>query len=97
LNKGVYTSSHYKLEEIRENIRKFVIIQNYEKALEKLETIHVVIISGIPGIGKTTLAENLVLYYENKEYEFFSIENSINEIESVYDSEKKQIFYFDDF
>lgn len=97
LNKGIYTTSHYKLEEIRENIKKFVVVQNYEKAIEKLETMHSVIISGIPGIGKTTLAENLILYYENKDYEFFSIESSINEIESVYDPEKKQIFYFDDF
>lgn len=97
LSRGTYTSSYYKLEEIRENIKKFVIVENYKKALEKLKTMHVVIISGIPGIGKTTLAENLVLYYKNKGYEFFSIENSINEIESVYNYEKKQIFYFDDF
>lgn len=97
LNKGIYTASHYKLDEIRDNIKKFVVVHNYEKALEKLELKHAVIISGIPGIGKTTLAENLVLYYENKGYEFFSIESSINEIESVYDPEKQQIFYFDDF
>jgi len=97
LHKGVYTASHYKLEEIRENIKKFVVVQNYEKAIEKLEKMHAVIISGIPGIGKTTLAEHLVLYYENQGYEFFSIESSINEIENIYDAEKKQIFYFDDF
>lgn len=97
LSQGVYTSSHYKLEEIRENIKKFVVVQNYEKGLEKLETMHTVIISGIPGIGKTTLAENLVLYYLDKDYKFFSIENSITEIESIYNSEEKQIFYFDDF
>lgn len=97
LHKGVYTASHYKLEEIRENIKKFVVVKNYEKAIEKLDTMHAVIISGIPGIGKTTLAEHLVLYYENQGYEFFSIDSSINEIESIYDARKKQIFYFDDF
>ena len=58
---------------------------------------HSVIITGEPGIGKTTLADHLCLFYLIKNYEFYFIENSISEVESVYDREKRQLFYFDDF
>jgi len=58
---------------------------------------HVLIISGEPGIGKTTLAENLCLFFASKDYEFIDIEESLSEAESVYVRGKKQIYYFDDF
>jgi len=65
--------------------------------LKVLDKNNVLIISGEPGIGKTTLAENLCLQYVTKDYEFFDIEESLSEAENVYKKGEKQIFYFDDF
>lgn len=59
---------------------------------------HVIIISGEPGIGKTTLADNLCLFFvASEDFEFLDIEESLSEAEDVYEKSKKQLFYFDDF
>src|SRR5690606_24967141 len=69
------------------------------KGLRILEENNVIIMTGEPGIGKTTLADNLALYYSAKGYEFCDIEENISEAESIFrEREKKNIlFYCDDF
>ena len=39
----------------------------------------------------------MLLFFIYKGYDFYLIDESIHEIESIYDSTRKQIFYFDDF
>ena len=46
--------------------------------------------TGEPGIGKTTLADNLALYYTAKGYEFCDIEESISEAESIFREKRKK-------
>ncbi|MCF8298686.1 MAG: restriction endonuclease [Saprospiraceae bacterium] len=97
LHSGIYGRSNYQIEEFQRDASKYVITDNHENAIDKLNQLHSIIITGSPGIGKTTLAEQLCLYYISNEFNFFCISNSIKEAESIYDIEKKQIFYFDDF
>lgn len=89
--------SEYLLEDIKEKSKRYAITDNHHKALDKLKESHCIIIAGEPGIGKTTLAEHIALMYIEKGYEFCVVENSLNEAEDIFDSEKKQLFYFDDF
>ncbi len=89
--------SEFLLEEIEDKVKKYVMTENHQKALKKLDTSHVIIIAGEPGIGKTTLAEHLSLKYVEQGFEFCVIENSLNEAEGVFDTDRKQLFYFDDF
>lgn len=97
LNTAIIGRSGFKVDQINEFSSKYVLTKNHDGALEKLESLRSVIITGEPGIGKTSLADHLCLFYIINNYEFCYIENSIAEAESVYDKEKKQIFYFDDF
>jgi len=97
LNSAIIGRSRFKVDQINKLSSMYVKTKNHEKALEKLESLHSVIVTGEPGIGKTTLADHLCLFYIINKYEFFYIENSLSEAESVYDRGKKQIFYFDDF
>lgn len=97
LNSAIMGRSRFKIDQIKELSSIYVKTANHEKALEKLESLHSVIITGEPGIGKTTLADHLCLYYLLKNYQFYFIENSISEAESVYNRKEKQVFYFDDF
>jgi len=89
--------SEFLLEDIEDKVKKYVMTENHQKALKKLDVSHVIIIAGEPGIGKTTLAEHLALKYVEQGFEFCVIENSLNEAESIFDTDRKQLFYFDDF
>lgn len=97
VNNAIESRSEFLLEDIKEKSKYYVVTENHNKAIEKLENSHIIIIAGEPGIGKTTLAEHLALWYVEKDYKFYNIENSINEAESIYKRDEKQIFYFDDF
>ncbi|NQY21453.1 MAG: hypothetical protein HRT40_09115, partial [Campylobacteraceae bacterium] len=97
LNNAIEGRSEYYLEDIREKIKYYIITKNHDEALEKLEETNVLIITGEPGIGKTTLARYVSLYLVQEGYKFFRIESSISEAENIYKRNEKQIFYFDDF
>lgn len=97
LNNAIESRSEFLLEDIREKAKYYVVTDNHNKAIDKLEESHIIIIAGEPGIGKTTLAEHMVLRYIEQGFKLYNIENSINEAESIYKIDEKQIFYFDDF
>lgn len=97
LNNAIKGRSEFLIEDIEAKAKRYVMTENHQKALTKLNDSHTIIIAGEPGIGKTILAEHLALMYVEKEFEFCSIENSLNEAEDIFDPEKKQLFYFDDF
>lgn len=98
-NNAIKGRSESTIREIKENSFKYAFTENHNKGLEILEKRNVVILTGEPGIGKTTLADNLALFYIAKGYEFCDIEESISEAESIFrEKEKKKIlFYCDDF
>lgn len=97
LNKAIKERSEFELEKIKSKTKLYVQTECHIKALTMLEKNNVLIISGEPGIGKTTLAENLCFFFTSKDYEFYSIEESLSEAENIYDRDSKQVFYFDDF
>lgn len=97
VNNAIESRSEFLLEDIKEKSKYYVITENHQKAIDRLEESHIIIIAGEPGIGKTTLAEHLALWYIEKDFKFYNIENSINEAENIYKRDEKQIFYFDDF
>lgn len=98
-NNAIKGRSECTLKEIESHNQKYVITENHVKGLEILKNKNVIIITGDPGIGKTTLANNLALYYIANGFEFCDIEESISEAESLFrEKEKKKIiFYCDDF
>ncbi len=97
LHSAIVGRSRYKLEEIIDESRRYVVTQSHNQAMEKLEKLHSVIITGSPGVGKTSLADQLCQYYTANGYEFCYIENSLNEAEAIYREASNQVFYFDDF
>ncbi len=97
LNNDVMGRSHSELENFIATTRRYVETPDRKRAFDKLEAKHSIIITGAPGIGKTTLAEQLCIYYASQAFEIIVISNEIAEAERVYAPEKKQLFYFDDF
>ena len=97
INNAIKGRSEFELEQIKNKSFKYIQTENHNAAIKLLNEKHVLLISGEPGIGKTTLAENLCLFFASRDYEFIDIEESLSEAENVYARGKKQIFYFDDF
>lgn len=97
LNKAIHDRSQFELGEIVEANKLYATTVNHNQAIEKLEATSTVIITGPAGIGKSTLAGQLILQYIADGFELSVISDDIKEAESVFDPDSKQIFYFDDF
>ena len=97
LSNDVLGRSSFELEVIQEFLPKYVRTENHKKAFEKLEELGSIIINGEPGIGKTTLAKQMCFEYAARGYQLVVVHESIVEAEQLYNTQLKQIFYFDDF
>lgn len=88
--------------EIGETIKIFVETKSFWSAWRVLIDEGALLLSGNPGVGKTSISRMLIskLVLEDNEYEIIYISsNDIDKIVSLLsiDSDKKQIFYMDDF
>lgn len=98
VNSAVYNQSKFEFEEIKEVLKVYVQNDSFNEAFKILKDNNYVIISGIPGIGKTTLSRMLVYWMIAKESgEFVYVSESVKEAYDYYNDGKKQVFFFDDF
>ncbi len=97
LNKRIENWSAIELEEARKQVSLYVMNDSFDKAINILKENRYVIISGIPGIGKTTLARMLIYRILSNDYEEFIKINSMDDAALKLMPGKKQIFFFDDF
>jgi hypothetical protein len=65
--------------------------------MELLACSRVAVISGTPGIGKTTLAEMLLYTHLDQGYEPVAIQADIAEGKKFFKQDAKRLFYYDDF
>jgi len=98
LHAGVWGDTDLTLQRIRQRTSRYVPNPSLGRAKQILDNHHYCIIAGIPGIGKTTLAEILLIdYVDRHEFQAIRIANDLSEIKAVKNPEHRQIFYFDDF
>jgi hypothetical protein len=98
LHSKIYNQSKFELDEIKRQARIYVQNPSFYKAGKILEDHRYIIISGIPGIGKTTLSRMLTLSLLSKGYEeFIYLSDNIDDGYSYFKEESRQIFLFDDF
>lgn len=99
LHNEVFVQSWLTEGEIRQRLSLYVYTDSFEKARAKLESERICILSGVPGVGKTTLAEMLLVEYLTNDWELVSINQNVSEAQKVFRSDRsaKQVFYYDDF
>ena len=96
---GIDGRSTFIAEKIKKNIGLYVVNNSYDEALAKLRKHKVLLITGIPGIGKTTLANLITYRLLSKDFRLVYIDGQIREAEDMFDADinVKQLFFFDDF
>jgi hypothetical protein len=99
LHSDIYRHTEHVLKNIERNAVRYVANQSYSSAKEILTKNHVCVIAGRAGIGKTTLAEMLLLEYAAAGYQPVVISADIYEANKVWNADPAapQIFYYDDF
>ena len=97
INNDILNRSQFEKENITKNIYRYVQNESFDEAIKILKENNFLIISGIPGIGKTTLAKILIYNYIARNYDLIVVSRDINESEKFYNPECKQVFYYDDF
>ena len=102
LDRIIRSAAHFYTEMTKEDIEQKVRIYapnpSFDLSLKKLEEHRILIISGPPGVGKTTLAEMLCLTLMGQDWELVSMRNLEDGLGAINDSKnKKQVFFFDDF
>ena len=98
LNNAIEGRSRSYLSRIRNQIPLYVLTDSFDKSNTILEKEKLLVITGMPGIGKTTLANVLLIEKARQQYKVYLI-NNIREAEDVISQNfnEKQVFYFDDF
>ena len=71
----------------------------FEEARKRLNADRVCIIAGVPGVGKTTLAEMLIIEHLTDGWELVTIHQNVSEgLRTLHTGpDVKQVFYYDDF
>ncbi|MEV0062491.1 restriction endonuclease [Nocardia sp. NPDC050718] len=82
---------------IERTLSTYVRGESYEEAIKILDEHRVCLIAGVPGIGKSALAQMLVASYITLGYQPIEVSEDIKEAFSVLDPGAKQIFLYDDF
>ena len=98
LNAGIFSESDRHLERIRQRLCRYVPNPSLERAQAILEESHFCIVAGIPGIGKTTLAEVLLTDLVDRHgFSAYRVTHDLSELQAIKNPKSKQVFYFDDF
>ncbi len=97
VSKRIENWSQIELEEARKDISVFVMNDSFNQALDILKENRYVIISGIPGIGKTTLSRMLAYEILAGGYDEFIKISTMDDAAQKLTEGKKQIFFYDDF
>ena len=96
LHNGVKGRSSFTKEQIEKEIHLFVRNQKHDQAVQMLNKHNFLVITGPPGIGKTTLSKILCYQLMAKGFELVNVYD-IKEAEEVILPDKKQVFFLDDF
>ena len=93
-----FRSSLFTDSEFKRRLRIYVQTQIFQEARKSLKENKFIVITGQPGVGKTTLAEMLVYEYIKDDYKLTYIIDDIKDaLRSLAQDNSKQIIYFDDF
>lgn len=96
VNAGSHAFTASGKAEIAEKVKVYAPNPSLAQAREVLDAGHVLIVSGPPGVGKTTLAEILTFAYLREGWNLVALRSLEEGFERI-DDTTRQVFFFDDF
>jgi DNA polymerase III delta prime subunit len=96
LQSGLEAYTQATKAELLEDLRVYARNPSFDEAIKKLEEEKILIVSGPPGVGKTTLAKMVAYNYLNDGWMFYAI-NSLEDGFAKIKDDKPTVFFFDDF
>jgi hypothetical protein len=97
LHGGVFERARILQDGLPSTLRRYVPHPSLGEARALLDRLHYCVVTGIPGVGKTTLAEVLLADLVGRGYELIVLNRSVSEALEVLDPSQHQVLYFDDF
>lgn len=99
INNAISGRSSFYEQKIYQKVCLYVPTQNFQAAIKKLNENKFLIITGEPGVGKTTISYLLIYELLAKDYKLIYIDDKIKDAEDLlsHDPEEKQVIFFDDF
>lgn len=97
LHNANITQSEFKARQVYKEIPRYVQSDAYPRALKILERDRFVVVTGSPGVGKTTLANLLLYEHLERGYQAVVIQRDIQEGLTRFQEGAPQVFYYDDF
>ena len=97
LHNDIYVNSEAEVMSMREKARYYAQTDSFINAYNKLLSKRVAIIVGAPGVGKTSLAEQMCIAAMSNGYECIIVSQHINEGLKASKKKARQVFYYDDF
>lgn len=98
-NQSVYIDSQVLIEDINEEYKYYVQTDEYSQCIKYLDESRVLLLTGSPGVGKTTISKMLILNYLDKGYRLrYSTNGEISDIKNsiVANAETPEIILLDD-
>ncbi|HTM81908.1 restriction endonuclease [Asticcacaulis sp.] len=87
----------FEFRRIIREVPRFVQTAAYGQASELLKRERVLVLSGLPGVGKSTIADALVYEKFSEGYEPIIARNGFEEARALFKQDVKQVFLYDDF
>lgn len=97
VNRRTLNNTEELFEKIREHHCLYYNTLQYRKVLEKLNEDRIVIITGNPGLGKTTTAEMIIQQLLVRTWDHVYKLDKVLDIRDLFLKNKKQLFFVDDF
>jgi hypothetical protein len=98
VHRAIYRESSEELKEAINAAKTFVPTHIYSEALSKFSQNYVIVLSGEPGVGKTTMAYILALaYLQPNNLDGFVWANSLHDVYTMLEDGKQQVIILDDF
>ncbi len=97
IHSGLWNRTEELLESIESRARFYVLTDHLGRTMDTLEQHNVCVITGPPGVGKSILAEMVLLAHSKEAWQVVQISEDVKEGFSLWNPEHPQIFYYDDF